>query len=47
MTYPTLNRRHKVGLFLVLVASGISLFFEASEKQTAGIVLAGGPVDKS
>jgi hypothetical protein len=41
MTYPTLNRRHKVGLFLVLVAAGISLFFEASEKQTTGIILLG------
>jgi hypothetical protein len=41
MTYTSLNRRHKVGLFLVLVAAGISLFFEASEKQTAGIVLLG------
>ncbi len=41
MTYPTLNRRHKVGLFLVLVAAGISFFFEASEKQTTGIILLG------
>ncbi len=41
MTYPSLNRRHNVGLFLVLVAAGISLFFEASAKQTAGIVLLG------
>src|SRR5260370_41127817 len=41
MTYPSLNRRHKVGLFLVLVAAGISLFIEASTKQTAGIVLLG------
>src|SRR5208337_814724 len=38
---PPLNRRHKAGLFLVLVATGLSLFFEASAKQTAGIVLLG------
>lgn len=37
----SLNRRHKAGLFLVLVASGLSLLFEASVKQTAGIVLLG------
>ena len=37
----SLNRRHKAGLFLVLVATGLSLFFEASAKQTAGIVLLG------
>ncbi len=36
-----LYRRHKAGLFLVLVATGLSLFFEASAKQTAGIVLLG------
>ncbi|HXA76347.1 MAG TPA: hypothetical protein VNV41_04380 [Candidatus Acidoferrales bacterium] len=36
-----LNRRHKVGLFLVLVAAGLSLFLEASAKQTAGIILLG------
>lgn len=36
-----LNRRHKAGLFLVLVATGLSLFFEASAKQTAGIVVLG------
>lgn len=41
ISYPSLNRRHKVGLFLVLVAAGISLFFEDSAKQTAGIVLLG------
>ncbi len=37
----TLNRRHKAGAFLVLVAAGLSLSFEASAKQTAGIVLLG------
>lgn len=36
-----LNRRHKAGLFLVLVAAGLSLFLEASAKQTAGGVLIG------
>jgi hypothetical protein len=41
MTYPNLNRRHKVGFFLVLVAAGISLLFEASAKQTAGVILLG------
>ena len=40
-TLSTLNRRHKAGLFFVLVAAGLSLFFEASAKQTAGIVLLG------
>lgn len=37
----TLNRRHRAGLFLVLVAAGLSLFLEASVKQTAGIALLG------
>lgn len=37
----TLNRRHRAGLFLVLVATGLSLFLEASAKQTAGVVLIG------
>lgn len=37
----TLSRRHQAGLFLVLVATGISLFLEASAKQTAGIALIG------
>jgi len=41
IAYPTLNRRHKIGLFLLLVAAGISLFLEASAKQTTGIVLLG------
>jgi len=36
-----LNRRHKVGLFLVLIATGTSLLFEASAKQTAGVMLLG------
>jgi hypothetical protein len=36
-----MNRRHKAGLFLVLVATGLSLFFEASAKQTAGIIVLG------
>jgi hypothetical protein len=39
MPLPALNRRYKAGLFLVLVAAGISLFLEASAKQTAGVVL--------
>ena len=37
----TLNRRHKFGLFLVLVAAGISLLLEATVKQTAGAVVLG------
>jgi hypothetical protein len=41
LDFPTLNRRHKAGLFLILVAAGLSLFFDASAKQTAGIVLLG------
>lgn len=41
LALPSLNRRHKAGLFLVLVAAGLSLFFEASAKQTAGIILLG------
>jgi hypothetical protein len=36
-----LNRRHQVGLFIVLVATGLILLLEASAKQTAGIVLLG------
>lgn len=36
-----LNRRHTAGLFLVLVAAGVSLFLEASAKQTAGVVVLG------
>jgi len=41
MPLPVLNRRHKAGLFLVLVAAGVSLFLETSAKQTAGVVLLG------
>src|SRR5712664_2313029 len=41
LTLPPLNRRHQAGLFLVLVATGLSLFFEASTKQTAGIIVLG------
>jgi len=41
MRYPTLNRRHQAGLFLVVVAAGVSLFLEASIKQTTGIALIG------
>ncbi len=37
----SLNRRHKAGLLLILVATGLSLFLEASAKQTAGIALIG------
>lgn len=36
-----LNSSHKAGLFLVLIAAGGSLLFEASAKQTAGVVLLG------
>lgn len=36
-----LNRRHKAGLFVVLVATSLSVFFEASARQTAGIVFLG------
>lgn len=36
-----LNRRYQVGLFLVFVATGITLIREASMKQTAGIALLG------
>jgi hypothetical protein len=41
MVYPSLNRRHKAGLLLVLAAAGVSLLFEASAKQTAGVILLG------
>ena len=41
LTLPLLNRRHKAGLFLVLIAAGLSLLFEASAKQAAGITLLG------
>ena len=41
MNYTNLNRRHKVGLFLVIVATGLGLFLDASMKQTAGVVLLG------
>jgi hypothetical protein len=41
MPIPVLNRRHRTGLFLVLVAAGVSLFLEASAKQTAGAVVLG------
>lgn len=41
LTLPPLNRRHKVGLYLVLAGAGLGLLFEASAKQTAGIVLLG------
>lgn len=37
----TLNRRHKAGLLLALTATGLSLFFELSVKQTAGIAVLG------
>lgn len=36
-----LNRRHKVALFLTLVAAGVMLVLGASAKQTAGAVLLG------
>ncbi len=35
------NRRHKVGLLLVLAGSGLALIFDASAKQTLGLVLLG------
>src|SRR5262249_10533118 len=41
LALPTLNRRHKAGLFLILVTAGLSLIFEGSAKQTAGVVLLG------
>ncbi len=41
MNIPSLNRRHKFGLFLVLVATGFSLLLEASARQTAGVILLG------
>jgi hypothetical protein len=41
LTLPLLNRRHRAGVFLVLVTVGLSLFFEASAKQTVGIFLLG------
>ena len=37
----TLNRRHKAGLFLTLVAVGCGLFLEVSVKQAVGITLLG------
>jgi uncharacterized membrane protein len=36
-----LNRRHKVALFLTLLAAGASLVLNMSAKQTAGVVLLG------
>jgi hypothetical protein len=41
LTLPSLNRRHKAGLLLVLAATGASLLLDASAKQTMGIVLLG------
>jgi hypothetical protein len=41
VNYPSLNRRYKVGLFLVIVTTGLALFLDATLKQTAGIVLLG------
>lgn len=38
---PTLNRRHKVGLLLVVAGAGVSLILDASVKQTLGLVLVG------
>jgi len=37
----TLNWRHKAGLLLALTATGLSLFFELSAKQTAGVAVLG------
>jgi hypothetical protein len=37
----TLNRRHKAGLFLTLVAVGCGLFLEVSARQAVGIALLG------
>jgi hypothetical protein len=39
--YPVLNKRHKIGLFLVIVTAGLSLLLEASTRQTAGVILLG------
>jgi len=39
--FSNLNRRHKVGLFLAVAATGLSLLLEASAKQTAGILVLG------
>lgn len=36
-----LNRRHKAGLFLALVATGLSLFLQTTIKQTLGVLLLG------
>lgn len=36
-----LNLRHKLGLFLAVVATGFTLLLEASAKQTAGVLLLG------
>src|SRR5579862_8383500 len=41
MPFPAINRRHKVGLFLVLAAAGASLLLEATAVQTVGVVLLG------
>jgi hypothetical protein len=41
VSYASLNRRHKVGLFLTLVVAGFSLLPDASARQTAGVILLG------
>lgn len=41
MPCPVLNKRHRIGLFLVIVVAGLSLLLEASTRQTAGIILLG------
>jgi hypothetical protein len=42
MEFPSkLSKRHKVALFLTLLAAGTSLVFGVAAKQTAGIVLLG------
>lgn len=41
MNLSNLNWRHKAGLFLILVTTGLSLLFEATTKQSVGILLLG------
>jgi hypothetical protein len=41
MAAPSLNRRHQVGLLLVVAGAGLSLVLDASAKQTTGFVLLG------
>jgi hypothetical protein len=41
MNLSSMNRRHRAGLFFILALAGVTLIFDASAKQTAGVVLLG------